>query len=242
MLVNLINNSLKFTEQGAISFGYKIINEQIEFFVSDQRIGIPEDKLNDIFTRFEQVNYGDANYGGTGLGLAISKGIVELLGGEIAVKSKLNKGTTFTFTIPLKEVQAEKTREDHKPPKDGFEVMKNSTILIAEDEEVIQLFYRELLRGCKCKLLFANNGEEAVDIYKSNKKISLVLMDLKIPKMNGFSASEEILRIHPEAKIIIQSAFSNSNEKEKSLALGCKDYLTKPIRKELLISTIKKHI
>jgi two-component system CheB/CheR fusion protein len=242
VLTNLLGNALKFTDKGNISFGFRIINDHIHFFVQDEGLGIPKQKQSEIFERFKQVNYSDASkYGGTGLGLAICKGIVHLLGGEINVESELNVGSTFKFFLPLEEIKEKKTA--HKASnfldsEDGQ--LKNLKILIAEDDDIIRIFYEELLKPKNYQLLFAENGKEAVRMYKENQDIDIVLMDLRMPEMDGFKAMEHILELNPEAKIIVQTAYAMVDEKEKCFELGCVDYLTKPINATKFFETIYK--
>ena len=243
VLTNLLGNALKFTEKGTIRFGFKTDKNAVHFYVSDQGIGIPKEKQAEIFERFMQVNYDKAvKYGGTGLGLAISKGIVNLLGGEISVASELNKGSTFKFYLPLDVVKKETLDENSQNLSVVENDLSNIKILIAEDDETVRLYFNELLKDKKCTLLFAEDGEKTVELYKKNTDIDIVLMDLRMPKLNGFEAIKQILEINPKAKIIAQTAYAMSDEKEKSLAFGCMAYLTKPIRKEELFKTIQKFI
>jgi two-component system CheB/CheR fusion protein len=243
VLTNLLGNALKFTEKGSIRFGFKTDKNAIHFYVSDQGIGIPKEKQAEIFERFMQVNYNKAaKYGGTGLGLAICKGIVNLLGGEISVESEPNKGATFKFYLPMDAIEKETLSENlYNLPVDE-NVISNKKILIAEDDEIVRLYFSELLKNKNCTLLFAENGEITVELYKNNMDTDIVLMDLRMPKMNGFEAIKQILKINPKAKIIAQTAYAMPEEKEKCLTLGCVAYLTKPIQKETLFKTIQKWI
>lgn len=243
VISNLLNNAFKFTEKGSITFGYKINKSTIDFYVIDEGIGIPQDKLSEIFERFKQLNYENAaKFGGTGLGLAICNGIIEKLGGTISVNSVLGKGSTFTATIPLIEVI--KTLEVESKPltTNDSTVFKNRTVLIAEDEEMVQLYLIELFKFYELELLFANNGEEAVRFYAENKGIDLVLMDIRMPIMNGYKAAEEILKINHKAIIIAQTAYASSEEKEKCLNAGFAAFLTKPLSKNLLFDTLTRFL
>lgn len=243
VLTNLLGNALKFTEKGTIRFGFKTDKNVVHFYVSDQGIGIPKEKQAEIFERFMQVNYDKAvKYGGTGLGLAISKGIVNLLGGEISVTSELNKGSTFKFYLPLDVLKKETLDENSQNFSVNENAISNKKILIAEDEETVRLYFKELLKAKKCTLLFAEDGEKTVELYKNNADIDIVLMDLRMPKLNGFEAIKQILKINPKAKIIAQTAYAMSDEREKSLALGCVAYLTKPIQKNELFTAIQKWV
>ncbi|MBU3011259.1 response regulator [Polaribacter vadi] len=246
VITNLLNNSLKFSEKGEISFGFEIKNEVLEFFVKDEGIGIPKDKLDEIFDRFKQINYSDnAKYGGTGLGLSICKGIISNLGGKITVASTLNKGATFKFTIPIKIIEKDslpKRKENKILTEDNYSFLKDKTILVAEDDEIVKLMYTKFLKGTKAKTIFAPNGKLAVEQYIKNKNIDIVLMDIRMPEMNGFDATKKILELNPNAIIIMQSAYAMHDEKEKCFEIGCKDYLTKPVIKKELFRVLHKWI
>lgn len=238
VLSNLLHNALKFSEDGTILFGFNFNNSEIKFFVKDEGIGIPEDLIDDIFDRFKQVNYDkSATYGGTGLGLAICKGIVELLGGEISVTSKLDVGSEFSFTIPFHKVETEEITSYKKPKK--LTTLNGKTILIAEDEMLIQMYFKAILKDLDAHVLYANNGNLAVQMYKDNPDVDIVFMDIRMPELNGFEAMEHILRINPNAVIIAQSAYVMAEEKERCLEIGCKDFLTKPIQKDRFFNIIQ---
>ncbi|TXE12823.1 response regulator [Seonamhaeicola algicola] len=240
ILSNLLNNALKFSNKGEISFGFTVEKNNINFFVKDQGIGIQKSKQMEIFERFKQVNYNDnANYGGTGLGLAICKGLVTLLGGDITVNSEFNVGTTFKFYIPLK---VGKILPDKKEAVD-FETVKSlngKTILIAEDDSLIRLLFKIVLKNTGANLLFANNGKAAVKAHKENPKIDISLLDIRMPQMNGIDALDEIIKINPKAKVIMQSAYVMPEEKEKCYSKGCVGFLTKPVVKEELFELLNK--
>ncbi|AEH00717.1 CheR family methyltransferase [Lacinutrix sp. 5H-3-7-4] len=242
VISNLLNNSLKFSEKGNISFGFTVIGKFLKFFVKDQGIGINKNKQLEIFERFKQLNYkSNAKYGGTGLGLSISKGIVTLLGGDITVTSQENKGSMFEFTIPLKEANTKhKSIEKNQKLKNKFLLNKN--ILIAEDDSLIRLLFKIVLKDTGVNVLFAKNGKEAVELYKSTPNIDVVLLDIRMPEMSGIEAMEIILKLNPEAKIIMQTAYAMQDEKEKCYHKGCVDFLSKPIVKEELFTKLSKWI
>ena len=233
ILTNLVSNALKFTQKGIVEIGYGLKNNQIEFYVKDTGIGIQKKFHEQIFEYFRQVDYStNRKYEGAGLGLAISKGLVELLGGKIWVESAPEKGTVFYFTIPCTLKKAFKTKSSKIKNK------KLKTILIAEDEEYNFLFIEYLLMNMNCKLLYANNGYEAVQICKSNHEIDLVLMDIKMPFMDGYTAAKKIKEIRPELSIIAQSVYSIEKE-IKEYGVVFDDYITKPLKSEVLISKIR---
>lgn len=244
VIINLVNNAIKFTESGHVSFGYEIDNKKnrIVFKIEDTGIGIHDENRHKIFDRFKQVE-GDLSIesGGLGLGLAISKAYVELMGGEINVESIVEKGSVFSFYIPLKigDVQ-----DDFVKPKipvkylSNFKGNESKTILVAEDDNMNFLLLQKIIQVKHFNIIRAVNGQEAVEICKSNSNIDLVLMDIKMPIMGGFEALKEIKKIRPELIIIAQTAFSSNDDKEKIYEAGFNGYLTKPINRERLFETI----
>ena len=241
VISNLLNNALKFSKEGTITYGFTVEDKKIQFFVKDEGIGIAEEELSEIFVRFKQLNYGKAEYGGTGLGLAICVGIVELLGGKITVSSKLGKGSEFNFDIPLKLFNEKSFPTlPQTDNKDYSNVFNGKRILIAEDEHIIHLYFKEIFRPFNVEVIFANNGREAVERYSPD--VDIVLMDLRMPELNGFDATREIIKIDPNAKIIAQTAYVMNEEKEKCIESGCIGYLTKPISKGDLFKELEKHL
>lgn len=244
ILTNLIKNAIKYTHKGSIEFGYHQKGDELEFFVSDTGIGIPEDKLESVFDRFVQVDHRlSSDYEGAGLGLAITKSYVEMLGGKIWVKSGKNiSGSVFSFTIPYnkKQKRIEKIGKEIDSLKNQ-NPMKNLTILIAEDEESSDLYLTELLKN-KCKaLLHATTGEEAVNICMENQDVDLVLLDIKMPVMDGYEAAGLIKKINKDIIIIAQTAYALTGDREKALAAGCDEYIKKPLKKIDLLKLIEKH-
>ncbi|KJD33916.1 histidine kinase [Tamlana nanhaiensis] len=242
VISNLLNNAFKFSNDGEISFGFNVINNTVKFFVKDQGIGIKKSKQKEIFERFKQVNYDqNTNYGGTGLGLAICKGLVQLLDGEIELESEYNVGTLFEFTIPLKQGTLNTSKKKVSSFYDT-DFLQGKTILIAEDDSLIQLLFKITLKNTGANLLFAKNGKIAIELYKDTPKIDVLLFDIRMPEMNGFDALEKILEINPDAKIIMQTAYAMPEEKEKCFKKGCVGYLTKPVAKEDLFDELNKWI
>jgi PAS domain S-box-containing protein len=238
ILSNLIGNSAKFTLHGEINFGYRVDDEFLEFIVEDTGIGIPKEMHEIIFSRFRQVETeAHLQYGGSGLGLSISKAYVELLGGKIWLESEPGKGSKFYFTIPYKKSVAQT-----QPDVEVFCNDRPITILVAEDEDSNFLLIKEILRHLKTKIYRAANGIEAIEISKSNPDIDLILMDLKMPKMDGLEATEQIKEILPDVPIIAQSAYHTDADKQKALAYGCSDYISKPLNKEQVLCAIKDNL
>ncbi len=249
VLSNLLENAIKFTNDGFIEFGYQLKTDtkpsEIEFFVKDTGIGIAPDKHDVIFERFSQEEKDlSKNVGGLGLGLSIAKENTELLGGKISLQSEKGKGASFFVSIPYKPVNTPITEIENSIN----EIEDNKdlhTVLIAEDEEINYLYLETLLEEqtyLNCKILHAKNGQEAVNICKTNKKVDLVFMDLKMPIMNGFEATKQIKTLNPNLPVIAQTAYISIDDQNKAFSAGCIDYISKPIDKGILNETIKKHI
>ena len=240
ILNNLIGNAMKFTERGYIEFGYKFNTpEQLLFYVKDTGIGMPKDKLDVIFKRFGQIEQKDnKNQSGTGLGLTISKKLAELLGGEMWVESQEGEGSTFYFTLPY-DPELNVADEYSASQGDGQSGLEGKKILVAEDEEMNIIYMQEVLADTKAEILWAKNGEEAVKIAKDNPDLDLILMDIKMPIMNGYAATRKIREFNKDIVIIAQTAYALTGEKEKTIAAGCNYYLTKPIEVKILMNTLK---
>ncbi len=238
ILTNLIHNALKFTHEGFIEFGYNLINNKLELYVKDSGIGIKEEMQDIIFERFRQADEKiNKIYGGTGLGLSISKAFTELLGGEIWVKSKPGKGSTFYFTIPYKPVY-----KIDKPNSITKQVENAKTILIAEDEVSNYQYIEELLTDMNLKLIHTLDGKETVEICKINPNINLILMDIKMPVLNGHTAAKKIKEFRPYLPIIAQSAYTLDYKNKKLGEIVFDDYITKPINKDELKHKLMKYI
>jgi CheY-like chemotaxis protein len=243
VLNNLIGNALKFTKKGYVIYGFEIKDTLLEFFVEDTGIGIRAELHDEIFKRFRQVESTNTRlFGGSGLGLSISKAYVELLGGTMWLQSELGKGATFRFTIPYVKVQ-----RNSLPDNQTIEVQENKikgakTILIAEDEDSNFMFLEALLSGSNIKIIRAVNGFEASEICKTNSAIDLVLMDIKMPKMDGYEATRLIMQHKPDLPVIAQTAYSTDDDLDKALASGCSDYICKPINRKLLLSKINTQL
>jgi len=244
ILSNLLKNAVKYTHKGRIIFGYEVKNRFLEFFVKDTGIGIAMDKQDIIFNRFVQEENGMVHsYEGSGLGLAISRAYVEMLGGQIWVKSQKNRGSEFYFGLPYetRETQNEETMENKEKNKEKS-FSKDVNVLIAEDIPSSDALLTEILKNHCRTILHASNGQEAIEITKEHPEINLILMDIKMPGMNGYEATEEIRKLRPDVVIIAQTAYALYGDREKAIEAGCDDYITKPIRKEDLLEIIGKHL
>ncbi|MCK5535217.1 MAG: response regulator [Bacteroidales bacterium] len=244
ILNNLLDNALKFTEKGSIEFGYSIKKSKyIEFFVQDSGIGISEKKLSVIFEWFRKA--GDTEqkfYRGSGIGLTISYSLAGLLGGELKVKSISGQGSLFWFRIPMdidqNDLPIKKKRFKLTPNTLNFQ---GKTILIAEDEDTNFHFLKIALLKNNFRILRAKTGEKAIEIVK-NEQVDIILMDIKMPILDGYEATKAIKEIYPNLPIIAQTAYAMHKEKEKILEVGCDDYISKPITLSSLISVISKYI
>jgi len=242
ILLNLINNALKFTKKGSVEFGYNLKENLIEFYCNDTGIGIIPEKHHKIFERFWQAETNLAQqFGGTGLGLAIAKGLVNLMNGEIWFTSEPQVGTKFIFTLPIIESKSKSISNPADIKLENSQLnFENYSLLIAEDDSVNFMFLEELLSPTGVKIIHAKNGQEAVSFATESTSIDLILMDMKMPIMDGYEATRQIKEIHPEIPIIAQTAYAFADEKERILSL-CNDYIGKPINGTKLLTLLKKH-
>ncbi len=247
VITNLVENALKFTESGAIEFGYAIkedvgIGKSIEFFIEDSGIGIPQEMHAVIFERFRQVDDSHTRtYGGTGLGLTICKNLTHLMGGELNLQSEVGKGTRFTITLPMWTISSQREEPAEDKTKTKERDWKEKVILIAEDEESNYTFLEHVLKRTGVKLLWAQNGMEAVNIAQT-EKIDLILMDIRMPGMDGYEATEIIKKGNKSLPIIAQTAYALKGEKELSIGSGCDAYISKPIDIIELMGLLSTHL
>ncbi|MBU0764176.1 MAG: PAS domain S-box protein [Bacteroidetes bacterium] len=240
ILNNLVSNAFKFTKKGFIEMGYRVVSDRLEFYVKDTGIGIPPDKQKIIFERFRQADDSHTRrFGGTGLGLSIARGFVELLGGSLWLESEPGKGSAFYFTVPYTSESATVRKE--KNGKKGNIDWSNLTILIAEDEEMNYRLLDTILHGYGAHIHWAKNGYEAVDIVSRNA-VDIVLMDIKMPEMDGFTAIKKIRKIKPGIPVLAQTAIAMPDELRKLSKSGFSDYLIKPINRNDLLKKIEKFI
>ena len=244
ILTNLVKNAIKFTYEGSIIFGYDKKGEFLEFFIKDTGVGIPENQKKLIFERFRQGSESyNRGYEGSGLGLSIAKSYVEMLGGEIWMESQEGKGTTFYFTIPYNAVSEEKTEIINVVPPDLKEIqLHNLKILIVEDDEISYSLLTKMLQKISKEVLHAMTGVQAVEACRKNPDLDLILMDIRMPMMDGNEATSQIRQFNKDVIIIAQTAYAFSGDKEKAIEAGCNDYISKPINITSLFELIKKHI
>jgi PAS domain S-box-containing protein len=247
IMVHLLSNALKFTRAGSVSLGYTIKQGLLEFFVRDTGVGIEKEQQQRIFEPFRQEDFTNTRgYEGSGLGLSIVQGLVTLLGGEVTLishkedhRSEQLSGSLITFTIPHQGENtvliAESRRAGSAP-----EQMK-PLILVAEDDESSFLLLRAMLPKETIGLLYAVNGVEAVALCKQNPAVSLVLMDIKMPVMDGLEATRLIREFREDVPIIALTAYAQTGDEYRILEAGCDGYLAKPINRERLFELIGKH-
>ncbi len=247
VLTNIISNAIKFTDKGKIDIGYNINNidhtHWLEFYVKDTGIGIPEDKTELIFERFRQVD--DSNtrrFGGSGLGLSIAKKIIELLGGKIWVRSELDKGSTFYFTLPFTATDQQNEEKDTKITE-ALTNWNDKTVLVVEDVEMNYLYIDEILEDTGINRLWAKTGKEALQLFKQHKdKLDIILMDIMLPDIDGYQVTKQIRHEDGSIPIIAQTAFALSGDQEKAIDAGCNGYIPKPLNQTDLIRLMGKYL
>ncbi|MCY1723235.1 ATP-binding protein [Prolixibacteraceae bacterium Z1-6] len=244
ILTNLIKNALKFTVKGSVQVNYSINNTHAEFSVVDTGIGIAKNKQAAIFNQFVQADSSHARgYEGSGLGLSISKGYVQLLDGDIYLKSEPGKGTTFSFRIPNNLMESNHTSGNGFEPLEIKPILSKYKILIAEDDPISFNILKQVLNDVAESILHAKNGKEAVELIKNNPDTEIILMDIKMPELDGFKATELIREFNKTVFIIAQTAYAQDNYIEEVRVAGCNAYISKPISQQKLfeiISTYKK--
>jgi signal transduction histidine kinase/CheY-like chemotaxis protein len=238
VITNLLQNAIKYTKKGGIEFGCIFRNHELTFYVKDNGIGIDPKDQEKVFERFWRGKHPDESfYKGTGLGLAISKGYVELMGGGIELNSEPGKGTRVVFTIPYEPVKNATIQQ--LQAKDMNYNWVDKKIMIVEDEETNFLYFNEILKKTGATVLLAKNGEEAIKMFES-QKIDLILMDIKMPVMNGMEATKAIKEQNPSIPIIAQTAYTHQDDKQAAIDAGCDDFLTKPLTKHKVLSAVEK--
>jgi CheY-like chemotaxis protein len=251
VLHNIIDNALKFTKTGKVTYGCKLIQNankpsEIEFFVKDTGIGIDPEMHDEIFKRFRQVESTTTRrFGGSGLGLSISKAYIELMGGKIWIESELDKGSTFYFTIPYLQSNEIITEEiiTENPITQKFlsDFDDKMTLLIAEDEDSNFMLIEHILNEQNFIILRANDGAEAVELCKTTA-VDLVLMDIKMPVLDGYEATKQIRVFNADLPIIALTAYTTQIDKKNALECGCNDHISKPFRRAALINKIDEFL
>lgn len=239
VLSNFLSNAFKYTSEGSITMGYEVREEEMYFYVTDTGTGIPEDKTAHVFERFTKL---DAKRQGTGLGLSISQTIIKKLGGEIGVLSQYGKGSTFWFTLPVKPFDFLPLQPEEQHQQQSVELIETSnsmvrkTILIAEDMDDNYLLYKIYLEK-KYNLVRAVNGEEAISLFLECSP-SIILMDIGMPVVDGYQATEAIRQLAPNIPIVAVTAFAYEEDKRKVMSRGFNGFLPKPLNKQALFDIL----
>lgn len=242
---NLVNNAIKFTQEGTVEFGYHLKdNTTLLFFVKDTGIGIPKSKQEAIFERFRQLDDSiTRKYGGTGLGLAITKKLVQIMDGEIWVESNEGKGSVFFFTIPYKKSK-EGSSDIPKIEEETFTYnWQDKLILIIEDDPASIEYLKEVFSVTKASVVTATNGKEGYRQYYNNKEqISLILMDVRLPDTSGLEITKKIREEDSDIPILAQTAYAMQKDHKASLEAGCNQHITKPINHNNLLSIVAQYL
>jgi two-component system sensor histidine kinase/response regulator len=263
ILNNLFLNALKHTDSGKIEIGYSILNEnKLRFFVSDTGSGIPSNRLKSIFKRFQHADDNTTDIHGSGIGLSISKDLANLLGGDITVKSVLNEGSTFYLTLPYDKIKIPLVRTSLSQQagsagsgtgpgpsiksSGGSQTQarynfSNYTIMIAEDTPYNYEYLYSILQKTGANILWAKDGIDVLKMYNSTK-IDLILMDIQLPEINGYEATEQIRKSNQAIPIIAQTAYAMADDKKKCLDSGCNEVLVKPIRMDEVLITLARYL
>lgn len=240
ILINLISNALKFTEKGRIELSCILnSNKELQFSVSDTGSGIPMDKHEFIFERFAQLEKGKSHlYGGTGLGLSIVKALVGLLNGTIWLESQIDVGTTFYFTTRCEYVKDNDTKNDFKKVQTTLSI-DQKTILLVEDDPFNMALLNEMIQPFGSRLLYAENGEEAIRIALEYLP-DLILLDIGLPDLSGYEVARQIFEKRPDIKIVAQTAYASAEDRKQALNAGCADHISKPLKQDELVSILSK--
>jgi PAS domain S-box-containing protein len=238
VVTNLVKNAFKFTNEGFVEFGYRVEEDSLVLYVKDTGVGIESEKRDVIFDKFRQADDSiTRTFGGTGMGLAISKKIMDMLDGSIQVESEPNQGSIFSLKLNCvisksnskKEMMSENTLRTSDLP----------LILVAEDEISNFKLIEAILKRNSYEVIRAENGAEAVEMCRDNSKISLVLMDIRMPIMDGLLATKKIKSFKPDLPIIAQTAYAMDGDEDKAIEEGCDDYISKPIKRDLLLKKMQ---
>jgi CheY-like chemotaxis protein len=245
---NLLNNAIKFTEEGSIEFGYELkTDDTLLFFVKDTGMGIPYGHQDQVFERFRQVDESKSRrHEGTGLGLTISQKLVKMLGGQIWLKSKEGEGSVFCFTHPYESKSTKEKNEIEERKKEQLEGLEgeDKSLLIIEDDATSLEYLKALLKPSGFNLITCTTGHEGYRRFIKHPEIDLILIDIKLPDIEGLEVTRKIRSSDYNSKvpIIAQTAYAMTGDASKSLEAGCDDYISKPIDAKKLQEKIKKFI
>jgi signal transduction histidine kinase/CheY-like chemotaxis protein len=243
VLTNLLDNALKFTRQGSIIYACERNKNDLIFSVSDTGIGIPPENQSKVFDQFIQFNVQDMNNEGSGIGLSIVKRIVELLNGRVWFESIVDQGTTFYFCIPFEAVA--RGTKPYKKSESGAQhrqVPSSRPLLVVEDDQNSVVLIKEILQHIDIGFHHVSNGDDAIEHVKKNPDIRLILMDMKLPGLDGYETAKAIKKINPGIPIIAQTAFAMVDDREKTIKAGCDDYISKPLDSEKLQDMVREYL
>lgn len=243
ILSNLLSNALKFTNEGVVELGLRMNGKYLAFYVKDTGIGIQENDIETVFERFRKSEADDGIiYRGVGLGLSISRALAQLLGGNLTVESVFGKGSVFTFQLPVTEISNESPVVLKMPVVVDAGSNDEKNILVVEDEIANFMYLNKMLAKSNLKVFRAENGLEALKLLESGKYFPVILMDIKMPKMDGFEATKIIKSKNPDQIVIAVTAYARQEERLKFMEAGFNDYLTKPIKPDEFRSILRKYI
>jgi PAS domain S-box-containing protein len=242
IISHLLNNAIKFTKKGSITFGYNLHEGEVEFFVKDTGLGIGAKSIDIIFDNFVKEDHGASVFTeGSGLGLSIAKGMAEVIGGKIRVESTVGVGSCFYFTVPVTKYS--EISHSGTSGRERKKIKDRNLILVAEDDETNFFYLSTLLtRKTGVTVLHASNGREAIELLKANPGIILIFMDMKMPDIDGFEATRQIKLIRKDVPVIAITAYAMSGDEERVLAAGCDGYLSKPISKKKLMEKMEEFV
>lgn len=243
VLMNLLNNALKFTNNGGIVVSCQKKNSELLFEVKDSGVGIPLSDQSKVFDRFIKFDYQGLNNEGSGIGLSIVEKIIHLLNGKIWLESEVGKGTSFYFTMPYSAMK--KVTFAFQTPTEVIHIITPSSdikILVVEDDPVSFLLLKEIFKPTNYQIYHADNGQAGVDFMMQNQDVDLVLMDVNLPILNGHDATVEIRKFNSKVPIIAQTANAMSGDKDKAIESGCSDFITKPIKANLLLEKVSFYL
>jgi PAS domain S-box-containing protein len=242
VFANLISNAIKFTDKGTVETGFYLDEQFIRFFVKDSGKGIPEEHHKKIFERFYQVdNSYSRGHEGAGLGLSLCKSIIEKLGGEIFVESEIGKGSMFTFTLPLNEISVETGLTENTNSNSKEMNSHSGRILVADDDPASLSILQMMLQKQGYEVITCSNGLEAVELFHQNSEIVLLLLDIKMPGLDGFKTLEQIRAIAPDIPAIAVTAHALTGDAFRITKAGFDDYIAKPFTKRDVLSIIEQH-
>ncbi|MCG6186467.1 hybrid sensor histidine kinase/response regulator [Maribellus maritimus] len=244
ILTNLIKNALKFTHNGHVKIGYTVSDTNASFYISDSGIGIEKEKQEAIFNYFIQADSSiSSRFEGSGLGLSICKEYTKMLDGEIRVESEINKGSIFHVDIPNNFGSATPNPSQvTNQTRTKLKIPAGLKVIVAEDDKISFFFLKYILEGISANILHATNGMKAIELVKENPDTDIVLMDSKMPVLNGIDAVKEIRKFNPHVYIIAQTAYAIDDYKSKTLEAGCNNYIEKPVNKDKLLEIISEGI